>query len=61
MRVTLTIVAELLLPLLKAAGALLLLWIAVQLLVPEDESDGEGGGWCRAWRRRSRRSCWPTW
>ncbi|MCK6374417.1 MAG: TerC family protein [Zoogloea sp.] len=45
MRVTLTIVAaELLrLPLLKAAGALLLLWIAVQLLVPEDESDGEGG------------------
>lgn len=44
MRVTLTIVAaELLqLPLLKAAGALLLLWIAVQLLVPEDESDGEG-------------------
>ncbi len=45
MRVTLTIVAaELLrLPLLKAVGALLLLWIAVQLLVPEDESDGEGG------------------
>ena len=45
MRVTLTVVAaELLrLPLLKAAGALLLLWIAVQLLVPEDEDDGEGG------------------
>src|SRR5574343_122265 len=45
MRVTLTVVAaELLqLPLLKAVGALLLLWIAVQLLVPEDEGDGEGG------------------
>lgn len=45
MRVTLTVVAaELLrLPLLKAAGALLLLWIAIQLLVPEDEGEGEGG------------------
>ncbi|MBN9696378.1 MAG: TerC family protein [Zoogloea sp.] len=44
MRVTLTIVAaELLrLPLLKAAGAGLLLWIAVQLLLPEDEGEGEG-------------------
>jgi len=44
MRVVLTVVAaELLrLPLLKVAGALLLLWIAVQLLVPEDEGEGEG-------------------
>ncbi len=44
MRVTLTVLAaELLqLPLLKAGGALLLLWIAIQLLVPEDEGEGDG-------------------
>lgn len=44
MRVLLTIVAAQLLqlPLLKAAGALLLLWIAVQLLVPEDEGEADG-------------------
>lgn len=43
MRVTLTVVAaELMrLPLLKAAGAVLLLWIAIQLLVPEEEGEGE--------------------
>jgi YjbE family integral membrane protein len=42
MRIGLTIVAvELLrLPYLKIAGALLLLWIAVQLLVPEEEGEG---------------------
>ncbi len=46
MRVVLTVVAaELLrLPLLKAIGAVLLLWIAIQLLVPEDEGGGEGSG-----------------
>jgi len=44
MRVTLTIVAVTLLklPLLKLIGALMLLWIAVQLLLPEEESAGEG-------------------
>ena len=44
MRVTLTIVAVALLklPLLKLIGALMLLWIAVQLLLPEEESAGEG-------------------
>lgn len=44
MRIILTIVAvELLkLPALKLIGAVLLLWIAVQLLLPEEE--GEGGG-----------------
>jgi YjbE family integral membrane protein len=44
MRIVLTIVAvELLrLPYLKLVGALLLGWIAVQLLVPEDESEGDG-------------------
>ncbi len=44
MRIVLTIVAvELLrLPYLKLVGALLLLWIAVQLLVPGDESEGHG-------------------
>jgi YjbE family integral membrane protein len=44
MRIVLTIVAvELLrLPYLKLAGAALLLWIAVQLLLPEDEGEGEG-------------------
>src|SRR3954454_23830118 len=43
MRIILTIVAvELLkLPYLKLIGAVLLLWIAVKLLVPEDE-EGEG-------------------
>jgi len=46
MRVVLTVVAaELLrLPLLKAVGAVLLLWIAIQLLVPEDEGEGDGPG-----------------
>lgn len=44
MRIALTIVAvELLrLPYLKLVGAALLLWIAVQLLTPEEESDGHG-------------------
>ena len=44
MRIGLTIVAvELLrLPYLKIAGALLLLWIAVQLLLPEEEGEGHG-------------------
>ena len=44
MRIVLTIVAvELLrLPYLRLVGALLLLWIAVQLLVPEDEDEGHG-------------------
>jgi YjbE family integral membrane protein len=44
MRIVLTIAAvELLrLPYLKLVGAGLLLWIAVQLLVPEDEGEGHG-------------------
>ena len=44
MRIFLTIVAvELLrLPLLKLIGGMLLLWIAVQLMLPEDEGEGEG-------------------
>ena len=44
MRIVLTVVAvELLrLPYLKIVGALLLLWIAVQLLLPEDGEDGHG-------------------
>jgi YjbE family integral membrane protein len=44
MRIVLTIVAvELLrLPYLKLVGAALLLWIAIQLLVPEDEGEGHG-------------------
>ena len=44
MRIVLTIVAvELLrLPYLKLIGAVLLLWIAVKLLVPEKESEGHG-------------------
>ena len=49
MRIGLTIVAvELLrLPYLKLVGAALLLWIAVQLLVPEDEGEGHGSsGFC---------------
>ena len=46
MRIVLTIVAvELLrLPYLKLVGAALLLWIALQLLVPEDEGEGHDGG-----------------
>ena len=46
MRIGLTIVAvELLrLPYLKLVGAALLLWIAVQLLIPEEESEGHGTG-----------------
>jgi YjbE family integral membrane protein len=45
MRIVLTIVAvELLrLPYLKLIGAALLLWIAVQLLLPEDQETGHGG------------------
>lgn len=44
MRITLTVVAVTLLklPALKLVGALLLLWIAVQLLLPEEESHGSG-------------------
>lgn len=44
MRIVLTIVAvELLrLPYLKLVGAALLLWIAVQLLLPEEEGEGHG-------------------
>jgi YjbE family integral membrane protein len=44
MRIVLTIVAvELLrLPYLKLVGAVLLLWIAVQLLMPEDDGEGHG-------------------
>lgn len=46
MRIILTIVAvELLkLPALKLVGAVLLLWIAVQLLLPEEDGEGEGEG-----------------
>jgi len=46
MRIALTIVAvELLrLPYLKLVGAVLLLWIAVQLLIPEDEGSAHGAG-----------------
>jgi len=46
MRIVLTIVAlELLrLPVLKLVGAVLLLWIPVQLLVPEDEGGADGTG-----------------
>src|SRR5215510_10695755 len=45
MRIILTIVAVELLrfPYLKIIGALLLLWIGIKLLVPEEEH-GEGGG-----------------
>ena len=44
MRIVLTIVAvEMLrLPYLKLIGAALLLWIAVKLLIPEEEDDGDG-------------------
>lgn len=43
MRIVLTVVAvELLrLPYLKLVGAVLLIWIALQLLLPEDDGDGE--------------------
>jgi YjbE family integral membrane protein len=46
MRIALTIVAvELLrLPYLKFVGAALLLWIGIQLLLPEEETGGEGDG-----------------
>ena len=46
MRIALTVVAvELLrLPYLKLVGAALLLWIAIQLLLPEDEGEGHGAG-----------------
>ena len=46
MRIVLTIVAvELLrLPALKLVGAVLLFWIAVKLLMPEDEVEGHGQG-----------------
>ena len=46
MRIVLTIVAvELLrLPFLKLVGAVLLLWIAVQLLIPEEGGEGHGSG-----------------
>ncbi|MBI5784839.1 MAG: YjbE family putative metal transport protein [Rhodocyclales bacterium] len=44
MRITLTVVAVTLLklPALKLVGAVLLLWIAVQLLLPEAEGHGDG-------------------
>jgi YjbE family integral membrane protein len=46
MRIVLTIVAvELLrLPYLKLIGAVLLIWIAVKLLIPESEGEGHGAG-----------------
>ena len=45
MRIVLTVIAVEMLrwPYLKLIGAALLLWIAVQLLLPEDEGEGEGG------------------
>lgn len=45
MRIVLTIIAVEMLrwPYLKLIGSVLLLWIAVQLLQPEDEGGGEGG------------------
>jgi YjbE family integral membrane protein len=44
MRIVLTVVAVELLrfPLLKIVGGLLLLWIAVQLMLPEEEGEGHG-------------------
>ncbi|MSP98612.1 MAG: TerC family protein [Betaproteobacteria bacterium] len=50
-RIILTIAAvELLkLPYLKIAGGLLLLWIAVRLLLPEDEGEGKGAGSVGFW------------
>jgi YjbE family integral membrane protein len=46
MRIVLTIVAVQLLqlPYLKLVGAALLLWIGIQLLLPEDEEEAGGGG-----------------
>jgi len=46
MRIVLTVVAVELLrfPWLKLVGSVLLLWIAVKLLLPEDEGGGEDGG-----------------
>ena len=46
MRIVLTIIAVEMLrwPYLKLIGAVLLLWIAVKLLQPEDEEGGHGGG-----------------
>ena len=46
MRIVLTVVAVqlLALPYLKLIGAALLLWIGVQLLLPEEEEEGEGKG-----------------
>ncbi len=51
MRIILTIVAvELLrLPYLKLVGGVLLLWIAVQLMMPEDEGEGHGKGTVGFW------------
>src|SRR6187551_2251807 len=45
MRIILTVVAVEMLkwPYLKLIGAVLLLWIAVKLLMPEDEGEGEVG------------------
>src|SRR5215467_5709753 len=44
LRIVLTVIAVKLLelPYLKLIGAVLLLWIAVQLLVPEENSGGDG-------------------
>ncbi len=44
LRVTLTVFAALLLglPWVKTVGALLLLWIAVRLIIPGEEADGDG-------------------
>src|SRR5512135_1372091 len=46
MRIVLTIFAVklLTLPWLKLIGSFLLVWIGIQLLLPEDEGDEEGGG-----------------
>ncbi|MDP2822311.1 MAG: YjbE family putative metal transport protein [Sulfuritalea sp.] len=46
MRVTLTIVAVTLLklPMLKLVGAVMLLWIAAQLLIPEEQGEGKSLG-----------------
>jgi YjbE family integral membrane protein len=46
MRIVLTVFAVklLALPWLKLIGSILLVWIGIQLLLPEDEGDEEGGG-----------------
>jgi YjbE family integral membrane protein len=46
MRIVLTVFAVklLALPWLKLIGSVLLVWIGIQLLLPEDEGDDEGGG-----------------